>query len=240
MIQPTTAPPVWSPWVLTSAMRDPSEVVYQDSAFGSVLSVPLSLAIGGVMPLTASSRALLSSSRQAATLILATVPVPSPVKAASHAGPRAASHALSWLRIAARPDASALAYLADCAALISASTFSVLVSKHFSMTSVLPWPQLAGAVSTRAGWPGSKGSTMLTNGATAAVVAVAVDAGLDVPVPAPPDDPGDPVELQPVSIPASPAPHNASTATCASGRLAAPSRIANSINPLSQQQHYSH
>ena len=93
MTQATTAPPVWSPWVLISAMREPSGVVYQDSWFGSVLSVPLSLASGGVMPLTAASRALLSSSRQAAALIPSIVP---PVlKAAAHTGARAASHALS-------------------------------------------------------------------------------------------------------------------------------------------------
>src|SRR5258705_351316 len=47
MTQATTAPPDWSPWVSISAMREPSGVVYQDSWFGSVLSVPLSLASGG-------------------------------------------------------------------------------------------------------------------------------------------------------------------------------------------------
>src|SRR2546421_658528 len=51
-----------------SAMREPSGMVYQDSWFGSVLSVPFSLASGGVMPLTALSRALLSSRTQAAAL----------------------------------------------------------------------------------------------------------------------------------------------------------------------------
>src|SRR5215472_8737758 len=100
MIQATTAPPVWSPWVLISAMREPSGVVYQDSWFGSVLSVPLSLASGGAIPLIASSHASLSSSRQAAALIPSTVP---PVlKAALHTGARAASHALSWARIVLR------------------------------------------------------------------------------------------------------------------------------------------
>ena len=74
MTQATIAPPVWSPWVLISAMRDPSGVVYQDSWFGSMLSVPLSVASGGVIPFTASSRALLSSSRQAAALIPSMVP----------------------------------------------------------------------------------------------------------------------------------------------------------------------
>jgi hypothetical protein len=76
---------------------------------------------------------------------------------------------------------------------------------------------------------------MLTNGATAAVVAVAVDGGLDVPPPAPP---GDPDEPHPASMAASPAPHNVSTATLASGRLTVPSHLANSINPSSQHQQY--
>src|SRR6266576_3986346 len=125
MTQATTAPPVWSPWVLISAMREPSGVVYQDSWFGSVLSVPLSLASGEVMPLTASSRALLSSSRQAVALIPSIVP---PVlKAAAHTGARAASHALSWDKIVLRWAREALEYLANCAMSIWASTFSVLV-----------------------------------------------------------------------------------------------------------------
>src|SRR5580658_4184333 len=64
-----TAPPVWSPWVSISAMREPSGVVYQDSWLGSVLSVDLSLASGGMMFLIPSRRAVLSSSRQDATLI---------------------------------------------------------------------------------------------------------------------------------------------------------------------------
>ena len=113
MTQATMAPPVWSPWVLISAMREPSGVVYQDSWFGSWLSVPLSLASGGTIPLIASSRALLSSSRQAAALIPATVP---PVlKAASHTGARAASHALSCAKIVLRSAADAPEYLANCA-----------------------------------------------------------------------------------------------------------------------------
>src|SRR6266851_2021912 len=125
MTQAMTAPPVWSPWVLISAMREPSGVVNQDSWFGSVLSVPLSLASGGVIPLTASSRALLSSSRQAAALIPSTVP---PVlKAAAHTGARAASHALSWDKIVPRSAGDADAYLADCARSIWTSRFSVLV-----------------------------------------------------------------------------------------------------------------
>jgi hypothetical protein len=69
--------------------------------------VALSLAFGGVMPFTASSRALLSSSRQMAALIPSMVP---PVlKAAAHTGWRAASHALSWARMAAWPDGDTLA-----------------------------------------------------------------------------------------------------------------------------------
>src|SRR5579863_747441 len=94
-----TAPPVWSPWVSISAIREPSGVVYQDSWLGSVLSVDLSLTSGGMMFLIASSRAVLSSSRQDAMLIWSMVP---PVlKAALHTGPRAFSQALSWATIAA-------------------------------------------------------------------------------------------------------------------------------------------
>src|SRR5690348_11404471 len=123
MTQATTAPPVWSPWVLISAMREPSGVVYQDSWFGSVLSVPLSLASGGVIPFTAASRALLSSSRQAVALIPSMVP---PVlKAAAHTRARATSHALSWARIVVRWAGEALAYLVDCTTSIWTSTFSV-------------------------------------------------------------------------------------------------------------------
>src|SRR6266568_4665757 len=124
MTQATIAPPVWSPWVLISAMREPAGVVNQASWFGSVLSVALSLAGGGVILLTASSRALLSSSRQAAALIPSIVP---PVlKAAAHTGARAARHALSWARMVLRSAGEALEYLADCATSIRASAFSVL------------------------------------------------------------------------------------------------------------------
>ncbi len=98
MTQVMTAPPVWSPWVSISAMREPSGVVYQDRWFGSVLSVDLSMASGGMMFFTASRRAVLSSSRQAAMLIPSMVPPL--LKAAWHTGPRAASHALSWARMA--------------------------------------------------------------------------------------------------------------------------------------------
>jgi hypothetical protein len=75
---------------------------------------------------------------------------------------------------------------------------------------------------------------MLTNGVAAVLGSFLVTTvGLDVPAPAPPDDPGEP---QPASIPASPAPHSASTAIRAAGCLTAPLHIANSINPSSQQQ----
>jgi len=100
------------------------------------------------------------------------------------------------------------------------------------MASVVAWPpQVSGAGTTRAGWPGSNGSTMLTNGVMAAVVAVPVAAGLDA---AGPGLPGP--DEHPASAPASPAPHIISTATRASGRLAAPSHIANSISPSSQHR----
>src|ERR1700733_9482441 len=99
MTQLITAPPVWSPWVSISAMREPSGVVYQDSWLGFVLSVDLSLASGGTMFLSPSSRAVLSSSRQVATLIWSMVP---PVlKAAWHTGPLAFSQALSSATMAA-------------------------------------------------------------------------------------------------------------------------------------------
>src|SRR5271154_1205568 len=122
-----TAPPVWSPWVSISAMREPSGVVYQDRSFGSVLSVDLSLASGGVMSLTASRRAVLSSSRQAATLIPSIVP---PVlKAAWHTGPRAASHAASWVTMAVFTLSSGAVRYKSCTAVsIWASVFSVLIS----------------------------------------------------------------------------------------------------------------
>src|ERR1700683_368317 len=97
MTQLITAPPVWSPWVSISAMREPSGVVYHDSWPGCVLSVDLSLASGGVRFLSPFSRAVLSSSRQAAMLTWSMVP---PVlNAAWHTGPRAFSHALSWATI---------------------------------------------------------------------------------------------------------------------------------------------
>ena len=84
----------------------------------------LSVASGGIVPRSPSSRAVLSSSRQAAALIPSTVP---PVwKAAAQTGPRAASHALSWARIVARSAAGALKYLLNCAVSIWVSMFSVL------------------------------------------------------------------------------------------------------------------
>jgi len=122
-----TAPPVWSPWVSISAMREPSGVVYQDRLFGSVLSVDLSLASGGAMFLIPSSRAVLSSSRQAAMLIWSTVPPL--VNAAWHTGPRAASQALSSVTIAARTLLSGALFQKPCwTASIWASMVSVLAS----------------------------------------------------------------------------------------------------------------
>ncbi|HEY5016575.1 MAG TPA: hypothetical protein VII59_07330 [Streptosporangiaceae bacterium] len=92
----------------SSAMREPSGVVYQDRAPGSVaLSVDLSAISGRTIPCTASRRAVLSSSRQALTLIPSMVP---PVlNATSHTGPRAASQARSWARMAALADGDAAA-----------------------------------------------------------------------------------------------------------------------------------
>ena len=78
--------------------------------------------------------------------------VPPVLKAAAHTGPRAASHALSWARMAVRPAGDAAAYLADCVTSIDASTFSVFVWSHCSIAIVVAWlPQLAGAGSVLAG-----------------------------------------------------------------------------------------
>jgi len=106
-------------------MREPSGVVYQDRSFGSVLSVDLSTASGGVTFLTAARRAVLSASRQVATLIPSMVPPV--VKAAWHTGVRAASHALSAATMAARALAVvALLYAACWTASIWTSVLSVL------------------------------------------------------------------------------------------------------------------
>src|SRR5580693_5425097 len=107
MIEPV---PVWSPWVESSAMREPSGVVYHEKKSGSELSVPLSMATGWVTPLTAHRREVLSSSRQDATSIPSMVPPVS--KATVHTGARAFSQAWSWARIAALLAADAAAYLA--------------------------------------------------------------------------------------------------------------------------------
>src|ERR1700734_486214 len=54
--------------------------------------------------------------------------------------------------------------LASCAASIAASVFSVLVSKQNSKPIVVCLSaQLPGFFATRAGWPGSNGSTIGTN-----------------------------------------------------------------------------
>ena len=58
---------------------------------------------------------------------------------------------------------------------MAASAFSVLISPHCSMASVLAGlPQSAGTVRKRAGCPGSNGSTMAANGAVAAAEAEGV------------------------------------------------------------------
>src|SRR5579863_6958529 len=164
MIEPV---PDWSPWVESSAMREPSGVVYHEKKSGLELSVPLSIDTGWVIPFTAHRREVLSSSRQDTISTLSRVP---PVlKATMQTGARAFSQAWSWARIVAWPAAVAAAYLACCTASIWASVFSVLVSKHCSMPSVVDWlPQLAGAGLIIAGWPGSNGSTMLMNPAALA------------------------------------------------------------------------
>ncbi len=52
---------------------------------------------------------------------------------------------------------------------MAVSAFSVLISSHCSMASVLAGlPQSAGMVRKRAGCPGSNGSTMATNGGAVA------------------------------------------------------------------------
>src|SRR5215469_4365490 len=107
-------------------MRDPSGVVYQDTSLIIVLSVDLSTASGGVIPLTASSRAVLSSSRQLAMLIWSIVP---PVSYAfEQTVGRAASQALSAAFMAICWATVPLAKLSCCAASMAASAVSVLFS----------------------------------------------------------------------------------------------------------------
>src|ERR1700734_1209714 len=99
MTHAMTAPPVSSPWVSIIAMREPSGVVYQDRSLGLGLSVDFSTASAGVMPFSASSRAVLSSSRQIEALIPSIVP---PVwNAFAQTGPRADSQLLSAALMAA-------------------------------------------------------------------------------------------------------------------------------------------
>src|ERR1700685_1399980 len=143
MIQEMITPPVSSPWVSISAMREPSGVVYQDRSSGSMLSVFLSLASGGLIPRTAYSRAVLSWRMHWAMTIWSRVP---PVlKAFEQTGPRAASQALSWARMVALPDAEALSQWASCTASMVTSVVSALAVKHCSMVSVLDsLEQLAG------------------------------------------------------------------------------------------------
>src|ERR1700733_12049550 len=93
------APPVASPWGWIIATREPLGVVYQDRSLRLVLSVDLSTASGGVMPFSASSRAVLSSSRQLAMLTPSIVP---PVwYAIAQTVLRAASQPLSSVLMAA-------------------------------------------------------------------------------------------------------------------------------------------
>ena len=67
-------PPLSSPCVSSMAMREPPGVVYQLSASGLGLSVDLNTPSGMVIPFTASTRAMLSSNRQAAMLMPSMVP----------------------------------------------------------------------------------------------------------------------------------------------------------------------
>ena len=104
--QAMITPPVAPPCVSVIAMREPPAVVYQDRALGSVLSVDLSTAFGGVIRFTASSRAVLSASRQPAVSISSIVPPP--WKALVHTGWRADSQALSRATMPARTPCGAL------------------------------------------------------------------------------------------------------------------------------------
>src|ERR1700685_4231844 len=117
-------PPVMSPWVSTSPMREPSGVVYQDTSLRLWLSVDLSIASGGAMFLSASSRAVLSSNWQIAMLIPSIVPPL--LYAFSQTGERAASQALSAALMAACCAADAVAKLACCTASMAASAVSAL------------------------------------------------------------------------------------------------------------------
>src|ERR1700722_20339468 len=118
------APPVASPWVSIIAMREPLGVVYQDRSLRLVLSVDLSVASGGVMPFSASSRAVLSSSRQLAMLIPSIVP---PVwYAMAQTVLRGASQLLFPVLMAVRCAADALAKVPCCSASMAASAVSVL------------------------------------------------------------------------------------------------------------------
>ena len=108
--QAMITPPLLSPCVSVMAMREPSGVVYQDRALGSVLSVDLRTASGEVIPLTESSRAVLSASRRPAVSISSMVPPP--WKALAQTGWRAESQALSPALKASRPDCGTLWYRA--------------------------------------------------------------------------------------------------------------------------------
>jgi hypothetical protein len=96
--QAMITPPVAPPCVSVIAMREPPGVVYQDRALGSVLSVDLSTAFGGMIRFTASRRVVLSASRQPAVSISSMVPPE--WKALAHTGWRAENHAQSLAAMA--------------------------------------------------------------------------------------------------------------------------------------------
>ena len=100
----------------------------------------------------------------------------------------------------------------------------------------MDWPpQLAGAASVLAGWPGSNGSTMLTNEAAAAEAVPPAAAPDEAAVPGELDDPEDP----------QPASGTATTASAIAGTSSAPRRacLIASISPMdappSHHPHYS-
>src|SRR5579863_6944055 len=126
MVHAMMTPPVASPWVSTSPMREPSGVVYQDMSPGFWLSVDLSTATGGWLVPSMPSRAVLSSSRQLAMLTWSIVP-PVLYAFAQTVG-RAVSHAWSAAIIAVCCATLAVAKLACCAASMAASAVSVLSS----------------------------------------------------------------------------------------------------------------
>src|ERR1039457_3851889 len=106
MTQLMIVPPLWSPCVSSMAMREPAGVVFHARALGLGLSVAFSVVSGGIIPFNDLSRAVLSPSRQDATLIPSIVPPE--WKASAQTGWRADSHAASSARMAARCDGDPL------------------------------------------------------------------------------------------------------------------------------------